>query len=433
MTRKDLPSGPIDATIDGFTHGGEGVARVEGKAVFVPGTIPGERVRLEVVDDRKRWARGRLVEVLDASADRVEPPCPYVPDCGGCDLQHVAPDAQRALKTRVVREQLQRLGRVEDPPVRDTLAVGPDIGYRTHAQMHADPQGRLGFHRVSSHDVVPVDRCLVVTDEVQALRDAVGDGSGADEVVLRAHGRTGAAVVELTPGPGTLEPPAGDFDLVLTQPDGAVIALRGDGRLTEVVDGRTYGFDATSFFQVTTEGAEAIVAAVMDAVGDVSGALVWDLYAGVGLLSLPLAAAGAEVVAVEGYAPAAEHARANAAANHLDVQVVTSEVARMVRRAARGEPVDNEVESADDAAPAPAPDPPDVVVLDPPRSGAGEGVARDLARIGPAAIVYVACDVAALARDTRVLTEHGFRLRDALPLDLFPMTHHVEVVATFTR
>jgi len=438
VSRRQLPTVPLDATVDGFTHGGEGVARVEGKAVFVPGTIPGERVRIQVVDDRKRWARGELLEVLEASPDRVTPPCPYVPDCGGCDLQHVATDAQRRLKTRVVREQLERLGRIADPPVRDTQAVGPDLGYRTHAQLHADDDGRLGFHRAASHDVVPVERCLVVSEEVQALRDAVGDGTGADEVALRAHGRTGAAAVELTPGPGPLEPPGGDFDLLLTQPDGSVVPLRGDGRLAEVVAGRSYGFDVTSFFQVTTHGAEAAVAAMLDAVGDISGAVVWDLYAGVGLLSLPLAAAGAEVLAVEGYAPAAAHARANATANDLRIEVLTEEVSSVTRRAARGEPPvpgpEADSEAIEDDTPSPlAIDPPDVVVLDPPRSGAGEGVAADLAAIGPATIVYVACDVAALARDARVLTEAGYRLLDALPLDLFPMTHHVEVVATFAR
>ncbi len=417
MSRKHLPTEPTEATVDGFTHGGEGVARVEGKAVFVPGTIPGERIRLQVTDDRKRWARGQLLEVLEPSPDRITPPCPFVPDCGGCNLQHIDPDAQRRLKTRVVREQLERLGGLTDPPVRETRAVGPDTGYRTHAQLHADEDGRLGFHRAGSHAVVPVDRCLVMTDEVQALRVAVGDDTGADEVALRAHGRTGAASVELTAGPGPLEPPAGDFDLALTQPDGTVATLRGDGRLSEVVAGRTYGFDATSFFQVTTHGAEALVEAVVGAAGEVSGALVWDLYAGVGLFSLPLAAAGAQVVAVEGHAAAAEHARTNATLNDLNLEVVTEDVAALTRRTVRGEP--------------PALAPPDVIVLDPPRSGAGEGVVNDLAAIGPARIVYVACDVAALARDTRALTEAGYRLIDATPLDLFPMTHHVEVVATF--
>ncbi len=454
MSRAPLPTGPVEAQVDGFTHGGEGVARVEGKAVFVPGTIPGERVRLRIVDDRKRWARAELLEILDASEDRVEPPCPFVPECGGCDLQHVEPSAQRALKTRVVREQLVRLGGQQEPPVRPTEAVGPDLGYRNHVQLHADEDGRLGFHRAASHEVVPVDRCLVASDEVQQLREVVGDDTGAVEVALRAHGRTGTAAIELTPGPGSLETPPGDADLVLTQPDGSVAVLRGDGELAEEVAGRRYRFDATSFFQVTTYGAEALVAAVLEAAGDLEGAQVWDLYAGVGLLSLPLAAAGARVLAVEGHAAAAGFARANARDHDLDVEVLADDVAAVARRAAAGEPPKVPVEAATaqaedaevvgrtgtgagdgdgEAAPTRTVDPPDVVVLDPPRRGAGAEVIGDLVALQPATIVYVACDVAALGRDTRSLTDAGYRLVEARPLDLFPMTHHVEVVATFAR
>src|SRR5690625_1173131 len=219
MNQARLPTEPVESRIDRFTHGGEGVARIEGKAVFVPGTIPGEQVRVQVVDDRKRWARAALLDVLDPSPDRVPPPCPYVPECGGCDLQHIRPDAQRELKTRVVREQLTRLGGQTDPPVRPTQAVGPDVGYRNHIRLHADEQGRLGFHRTQSHDVVPIDRCLIAADDVQRLRETVGDDTGADEVTVRAHTRTHAAAVRLTPGPGPLQIPEGDFDVALSQPD----------------------------------------------------------------------------------------------------------------------------------------------------------------------------------------------------------------------
>jgi tRNA/tmRNA/rRNA uracil-C5-methylase (TrmA/RlmC/RlmD family) len=414
-----LPRDPQEVSVDGFTHGGEGVARLEGKAVFVPGALPGERIRLRVVDDRASWARGELLEVLEASPDRTLPPCPYVPECGGCDLQHATPDAQRRLKTRVVVEQLQRLGRVTDPPVEPCRSVGPDTGYRSHVQMHAAADGRLGFHRSSSHDVVPIDRCLIASDAVQALRDQVGDHTGASEVVLRAHPSTGTAAVVIRPGPGGLELPGGEFDLALEQPDGRTLAMRGDGLLAEQIAGHRFEFDVGSFFQVSPEAATALSEEVVAACGQVAGALTWDLYAGAGLLSLPLAAAGAEVVAVEGHAPAAAHAVRNAEANGHELRVVAEAVERFVARARAGGGSDLE--------------PPDVVVLDPPRSGAGQQVIEDLVALAPATIVYVACDVAALARDARALTEGGYRLVRAVPLDLFPMTHHVEVVATFRR
>jgi tRNA/tmRNA/rRNA uracil-C5-methylase (TrmA/RlmC/RlmD family) len=416
--RPPLPREPIETTVEGFTHGGEGVCRIEGKAVFVPGTIPGETVVVRVTDDRKTWARAELVEVVEPSPDRVAPPCPYVPDCGGCDLQHVAPDAQRRLKTRVVREQLERLGKLADPPVAETLPVGPDTRYRNHAQLHADDDGRLGFHREGSHDVVPVDDCLVLAEDPQRLREQVGDDTGAAEVVVRGHAATGSRAAVLHPGPGGLDLPDGDFDLLLAQPDGAAVAMRGDGHLHERVAGLDLAFDATSFFQVNTGGAEAIVAQVLDAVGDADGLLVWDLYAGVGLLSLPLARAGAEVVAVEGHAGSAAMATANAEAAGLTVRVEADDVRDFVARM---------------AAPGELYEAPDVVVLDPPRTGAGEGVCETLASLQPGEIVYVACDPAALARDARALADAGYQLRSAQPLDLFPMTHHVEVVARFSR
>jgi tRNA/tmRNA/rRNA uracil-C5-methylase (TrmA/RlmC/RlmD family) len=421
--RTPLSDEPRTARIDGFTHGGEGVARVEGKAVFVADTLPGEEVVLRVVDDRKRWARAELLEVVDPSPDRVEPPCPHAPrpgrpGCGGCDLQHAAPDAQRRLKTRVVREQLERLGHLTDPPVEECRSVGPDLGYRTHARMHADEEGRLGFHVAGTHDVVPIDVCPQLTDAAQALREEVGDATGADEVTLRAHASTATSALVLHPGPGPLELPDTDADLLLAQPDGTAISLRGEGELAEVVDGRRYGFHASSFFQVGPQAAQALVDEVREACGEVEGALVWDLYAGVGLLSLALAADGAEVVAVEGDAGSAEHARVNAEANGLALDVRAEPVARMVRAAlGRG--------------PGVAGDPPDLVVLDPPRTGAGEDIVTGLTRLGPARIVYVACDPAALARDAATLAASGYRLHRAVPLDLFPMTHHVEVVATF--
>jgi 23S rRNA (uracil1939-C5)-methyltransferase len=425
--RPPLPRGPIVATIDGFTHGGEGVARVEGKAVFVPGALPGERVRLQVTDDRKRWARADLLEVLDRSELRVAADSHQLHLCGGCDLQHVTPAGQLQLKTQVVREQLERLGKLRDPAVHPCQQVGPVEGYRTHARFHAAADGRLGFHRPGTHEVVPLERCPALHPLVGEVLAQVGDGTGAAEVTIRAHERTGATAVVLTPGPGPLQLPEGDFDLLLEQPDGSLVAMRGDGVLSESVAGTTFRFDAGSFFQVNTEGAEAIVAEVLAGAaltGDVGGALVWDLYAGVGLLTLPFAATGAEVLGVEGHAPAADWLTRNAEAAGVGdrVRVLTDPVHRVTREARRGSGIDGV-----------ALDPPDLVVLDPPRTGAGTDVVEDLAALEVPTIVYVACDPASLARDAAALTAAGYRLERAVPLDLFPLTHHVETVATFAR
>ncbi len=410
------------ATVDGFTHGGEGVVRIDGKAVFASGALPGERVQVRITEDNDRWARAEVTEVLDASPDRVEPPCPIAWECGGCDLQHATPEAQVRLKTRVVREQLERLGKFDDPPVLPGRGVGPALGYRAHARLHAAPDGRLGFHAEGTNDVVPTDHCPILTPAAQALLTAVGDHTGATEVELRADGigpdgDPDRGVVVLTPGPDPLDVPEGEFDLLLAQPEEGAVALRGDGVLDVEVAGLSYALPSGGFFQVSTHAAEALVTEVLRAVGDVDGRLVWDLYAGVGLLSLPLARAGAEVLAIEGNAAACAAATVNAEANELSVTIEEGDVHDALRDRAREGVLDL----------------PDVVVLDPPRPGVGQEPLRDLAALAPPRVVLVACDPASLARDAATLVAEGYRLEEVQPLDLFPMTHHVEAVATFTR
>ncbi len=431
MTGTPTPVGAVlELAPDGFAHGGEAVARAEGKAVLVAGALPGERVRAEVVEDHPRYARARVVEVLTAAPGRVEPPCAHADACGGCDLQHVAPEAARTLKTRVVREQLARLGGLGDAAaglVAACRAVGPDLGYRNHVQLHADPAGRLGFHRAGTHEVVPVAHCPVATDAVNAARTAIGDSTGAHGAAIRVLDGQGTAV--LVPGAGPVAAPAADAPgspatVALRGAEDrrgaprASVILRGPATATATVAGVTLEVPIDAFFQANLAGAEALVATVLAAVGEVAHRDVWDLYAGVGLLSLPLARAGAHVLAVEQVPVAAEAARRSAERHGWDVTVLAERVEAVLERAAAG----------DTALP-----PPEVVVADPPRAGLGRRAAEALGRLAPERIVLVACDVAALARDVRDLTARGYRLDRAEPLDLFPMTHHVETVATLHR
>ena len=410
---------PIEVVVDGFAHGGEGVGRIDGKVVLVAGALPGERVRVRITEDHPRWSRARLVEVLLPSPDRVTPPCPVAEACGGCDLQHVAPGAARRLKARVVREQLARLGGFGDRAhdlIEECRTVGPDLGYRDHVQLHADADGRLGFHRAASHDVVPVARCPVANDAVNDLRARFGDTSGARELSLRAVGAVRSAVV--TPGEGPVALPDDVPTLALRQGDGRAVVVRGEGSSPVEVAGVTLHLPVDAFFQVNPSGAEALVAAVRESAGEVAHRDVWDLYAGVGLLSLPLAIDGAHVGAVESVRSAADALTRAADEQALGVRVLAERVEHVVRRAVGG---DRSL------------DPPEVVVADPPRAGLGRRLVEDLARLAPSRIVLVSCDVAAFARDARDLAANGYPLRRAVPLDLFPMTHHVEVVSTFVR
>ena len=403
----------VTIRIDGFAHGGRGVGRLDGKAVFVTGALPGELVEAAITTDRRRWAAARLVRVLEPAKGRVEPPCEYVPACGGCDLQHASPQLQLELLTRVVTEQLERLGGLSDPPVAPCRAVGPSLGYRRNVQLHPDAEGQLGFHRAGTHDVVAIERCLVAADPINEALAALSGAGGADHVAIRADDRGVAPVLD--PGPGPLEVPAVDADVHVLQPDGSAVTLRGRASLEQTVGGVTYRYGAGDFFQVTAEGANAIVTAVLDALGVVGGQLAWDLYAGVGLLSVPLALAGAEVVAIESGRSACEHAVANAAAAGVDLVVERASVREFVGR------------------PEHASEPPDIVLLDPPRDGAGAEVCTAIAGLEVPSVVYVACDPASLARDVRTFRELGYRLVGAQPLAMFPMTHHVEVVAELAR
>jgi tRNA/tmRNA/rRNA uracil-C5-methylase (TrmA/RlmC/RlmD family) len=406
-----------ELTLHGITHGAESVGRLpSGKVCFVPHAIPGERVIVEITDERSRWARARLVAVLDPSPDRVPAPCPYAgPEepggparCGGCVLQHVRPERQAALKRQIVVEQLERIGRFTAPPVADTVAVAP-FGYRSHARFAADADGRLGFRRLRSRDVVAVDRCLLLDDGAQQLRTEAGDDwPGVEEVAVRAGTRGRALVVR--PGPGGLAPlPAGEAAVALVGA-GQPVDLRGDATVVEEVAGHAFAVSPTSFFQPGRPGAEALVRLVGDAAAVGPGDTVLDAYAGVGLFAHVLAAAGASVTAVESQPAAVRDARGNLG----DAATVErGDAVRYLRDAARAARAF------------------DVVVVDPPRAGVGTDACRDVAAVTRRALVYVSCDPAAFARDARALVDAGLQLERVTPVDQFAQTAAIETVARF--
>lgn len=409
---------PVTLDLHGLTHGGEAVGRLpEGKACFVPFGIPGERVVVEVVEERSRWARARLVDIVTPSPDRVHPPCPYTgPEqpggparCGGCAFQHVAPSRQAELKQRVVVEQLERIGGFTDPPVEVTRTISP-FGYRSQARFGVTPAGALGFRRLRSNAVVAIDRCLLLTERAQELREQAGDEwIGAEEVIVREGSRGEALVVR--PGPDGLPPmPANALPVAVVGVNESA-ALRGDPVVEFEVAGMSFEVSPTSFFQAGAAGAEVLVELVRSGAAVDAGASVLDLYSGVGLFAAALASQGAEVTAVEWHRPSVRDARANLAP-WPNASVRRERAEDAVRRmAADGERVD-------------------VVVLDPPRRGAGSDLAAALATI-TGRIVYVSCDPAALARDARAIDDAGLRLQKVTPVDQFAQTASIEAVALF--
>ena len=404
---EDPPS--EDVAITGVAAGGEGVGRLaDGRVVFVRGALPGERVRITVAEERRRFARGALVEVVQAAPERVAPPCPQVEaGCGGCDWQHVAPAAQRELKARIVTDSLRRIGRVEPPGVDLGPELAPD-GWRTTVRAVVDDDGRAGFRLHHAHEALAVGPggCLVahpLVDEI--LREGVFPPP-VREVTVRAAAATGERLVLCIPTAGDSRVPEG-------------VPVVGADELTaghrawihEVVAGRRWRISAESFFQARPDGAEALVDAVAAALGDAvaPGATVADLYSGVGLFAGVLGERTAgRVVAVESNRSAVADARINLA--DLDgARIVRSDVRRWHPSAA------------------------DVVVADPSRHGLGAEVVPRIGATGATALALVSCDPGALGRDAGLLVAGGWKLRSARLVDLFPHTSHVEVVTGWIR
>jgi tRNA/tmRNA/rRNA uracil-C5-methylase (TrmA/RlmC/RlmD family) len=362
--------------------------------VFVRHTLPGERVTVVVTegDEESRFLLGDAVEVLDASPDRVTPPCPWAGPglCGGCDFQHVGPAAQRTLKAAVVREQLQRLAGIEVDVTVEAVAGDRDgLGWRTRLQLAVDPSGRAGLRRHRSHEVVAVDRCRIGHPELPEVTERSWPGVTAVEAIVSASGER-LRVVERSGR---------------TSYDGPRV-------LHEKAVGRTWEVTGSGFWQVHPGAADALAGAVLEALAPMPGERAADLYSGVGLFSAVLAervGRTGRVVAVEGDRTAV----ADAARNLEDLPQVEHVVDRVDRALARG--------AVGTSA--------DVVVLDPPRTGAKRKVVEAVAALGPRAVAYVACDPAALARDVAIFGECGYRLAGLRAFDLFPMTHHVECVA----
>lgn len=389
----------VTLTAEKMVAGGEALAREpDGRVVFVSGALPGETVLARVTRSKRDVAWAEVEQVLEPSAERVAPPCPRVADgCGGCGWQHAELGGQRAFKASIVREALARTGRLPEAEVVLGAAL-PSDAVRTSVRMAVDAAGRLGFRAARSHDVVPTERCLVAHPLLEAMLPGLRL-PGAGEVSLRVGVATGerSAWWRLAPGAGGVRP--------VGLADG--VAVGAHAVVHEDVAGHRFQVSAASFFQSSPQGAAALVDAVRVAAGDLATTTrrAIDAYGGVGLFAATVFGPDVEVVAVESSPSACADARVNLP----DARVVQSAVERW--QAPRA----------------------DLVVADPARVGLGKGGVASVVAARPERIVLVSCDPVSLARDARLLAEHGFRLVRSEVLDLFPHTPHVEVVSRFDR
>ncbi len=389
---------PLELTLTGMAAGGDAIARdADGRVVFVAGALPGERVRVDVIAAKKDFARAVVLDVIDASPDRIAPPCvALAAGCGGCPWQHVRPSAQGRLKADIVVDALRRIAHIE-MEVSGPIA-GPLRSVRSTARLGVDGAGRAGQRRRQGNDVIPTDACLASHPRLEDLI-VRGRFRGASEVVLRVGVASGERAVLVDPdrAGGAVEVPDD-------------VAVGPDSIIHEEVAGAWLQISMGSFFQAGPVAASALVAAVATAIGSAlpTGGHLVDAYAGVGLFGATIGRAhGARITSIETHGSAVDDARVNLA--DLDAVVMQGEVGQW--------------------RPRPGEAPADVVVADPSRTGLGRPGVRALVAAGAPRLVLVSCDPASLARDAALLAEAGYRLRSVDLVDAFPDTFHIEAVS----
>ncbi len=440
------PGQRIELPIHGLGHSGEGVGRYAGLTVFVPGGAPGDTLDARVVEVKKNYARAELVTVLVPSPDRAVPPCPVVGECGGCQLQHIAYPAQLALKRQQVVDAVERVGKLTGVVVHPTLGMDDPWRYRTKAQFPVGMRGGriiAGFFAPGTHRIVDIAACdiqhplgnrilQVVRDLAQRYGVPIYDertGRGVLRHVLARVGRGSgeAMAVLVTSGP---EFPAGRLiaEALMERVPGLVSVVQNInpeqtnvvlGRKSRVLAGRDsitdnigdleFAISPVSFFQVNPAQTEVLYGKALEYAGLTGVETVFDLYCGIGTISLFLARQARTVVGIEVVPDAVADARENAVRNRVaNVRYVCGDATvELPRLAAEGTTAD-------------------VIVLDPPRKGCDEPVLHAMAAMGPSRIVYVSCNPASLARDLGILGGLGYRTVEVQPVDMFPHTAHVE-------
>lgn len=403
-----------EVIIDQLAYGGDGLARLpDGRAVFIPHVIPAEKVAIRMVDDKQKYARGEMVELLTPSPQRVAAPCPHFGVCGGCQYQHIDYPAQVGYKEHILREQLLRLGHVDLIPPIQVFPSDLPYGYRNVLQFHPLASGKLGFMKRNSNAVFELSQCLLPGQAIQELWQAftLEPQSGIERIEMRQND-SGEVLI-------TLEGEEGDIpevelnaslNLVHRSRDENVV-LSGEDALAMNVKGVPFHLSAGSFFQVNDGVTEKMVTVLMDIVQKKAPRTVLDLYAGVGLFSRFLAPLTSTVVAVE----SDPHACRDFIVN-LDAfaQVSLYEgAAETILPALQWKA--------------------DLVVCDPPRAGLHEDVLQALVQSDCSTLVYVSCDPATLARDIRRLVDRGFALESIALFDMFPQTYHFETVVVLKK
>lgn len=437
--KKPLPDAPVQAEIESLTHDGRGVAHVGGKVIFIDDALPGETVEFVYTDSRRDFAEGKVVNVLNPAADRVEPACPHYGVCGGCSFQHVEPEAQIRIKQDLLAEQFKRIGKVEVPGFWPPL-TGPHWGYRRKARMGVKyvakkDRALVGFRERRHQYLAEIDGCLVmhpvvgtrltalseliaglsIREKIPQIEVAIGDEqcvlavrvleppTAADIEQLRRFGREHGISLCLQPkGPDTIEPLPGEPEVipVYSLPDQSV----------------EFKFRPAMFTQVNYEINRQMINRVLELLELDKNDTVLDLFCGLGNFTLPMATLAGSVTGIEGDQPLVNHAKENARHNRIgNVEFYAADLSKDIADQPWAGRKYNKI------------------LLDPSRAGASE-VLPHFKKWKPERIVYVSCNPSTLARDAGILVnELGYRLIKAGVMDMFPQTAHVESIALFEK
>lgn len=406
------PADEVTLLLERFAYGGEALGRLpDGRVVFVPFALPGERVRARLVAARRGHLRAELLEVLDPAAGRERPRCRHFGVCGGCHYQHLSYAAQSEAKTAVLGDLLRRIGKIEAPPLRPIVAAPQAWNYRNHVQFHLTPSGQLGFMEARSAAVLPIEECHLPEGPLNDLWPALQfeAGLGLARVSLRLGADGEAMLVLESPEVPALELEA-DLSVVHLRGEQALV-LAGDPALTMRVNGRSFRVSAASFFQVNTAMAAEMVRHLLERLPLTPQTTLLEVYCGVGLFSAFLAERVGRWIGIEAAPSACEDFTVNLDEfENVDLYEGPAEV----------------VLPALDVRP-------QVVLVDPPRAGLERRALQALLALAPDVLAYVSCDPSTLGRDARRLLDGGYRLVEVTPFDLFPQTYHIESISLFEK
>lgn len=384
----------------------------DGRAVFVPFALPGETVRISLVEEKKGFARADLLEILDPSPRRISPRCAHYQVCGGCQYQHLAYNDQIQAKTDILRDQLIRIGKLPDPPLKPLAPSPAPFNYRNHVQFHLDSQGRLAYKAAGSSQVVAIRECHLPIDLINQVWPLLDFEAlpGLERVGLRLGAEEEIHLILESQDPSPPEFSIEDLSLsaVHLSPAGVVV-LAGSEALVMEVRGRYFQVSAGSFFQVNTPMAAALVEGLLNGLSAYIAldgtSTIFDVYSGVGLFSAFLAPLVGRLVAVEASTSAVEDFTVNLDEfDNVEIYEAPAEVvlpALDIRH-------------------------PQAIIVDPPRAGLERHALDAILSIQPEVLAYVSCDPSTLSRDARRLVEGGYLLRSITPYDLFPQTYHIE-------